>query len=126
MEDKQEISEFEKIKPSEFYLTVKGKKRRIRFGNRALAEVEEKYGTVSIDSLDKDLMERPMRNIPWLFSICLSDEDREDIGDSYKDILSAFDDSNLSVTDVMKVVGAAMLDSVGKISGVDSKKKTAK
>ena len=62
--------DFDKVKPSEFFLTIRGKERRIRFGNLALAKVEERYGTVSnFGKLDKDLTEKPMENIPWLLSI---------------------------------------------------------
>lgn len=117
--------DFNKVKPSEFYLKIKGKNRRIRFGNLALAKVEEKYGTVkNFDKLDKDLTERPMSNIPWLLSICMTDF--EGIGESNDDILRALDDSDLSVMDVMKVIGEAMQDSMGNLSGSAKKKQTTK
>ena len=126
IQKERKLSEdFNKVKPSEFFLTIKGKKRRIRFGNLALAKVEERYGTVkNFDKLNKDLTEKPMSNIPWLLSICMTDF--EGIGEDKDDILRALDDSNLSVMEVMKVIGEAMEDSLGNFSGNAKKKQTTK
>ena len=117
--------DFDKVRPSEFFLTIKGTKRRIRFGNLALAKLEEKYGSVkNFDKLEKELTEKPMSTIPWLLSICM--KDREGIGDTTDDMLEALDDSKLTVMDAMKVISEAMQDSLGKLSGNAKKKTTAK
>lgn len=123
--EKKLSEDFDKVKPSEFFLTIKGTKRRIRFGNLALAKLEEKYGSVkNFDKLEEELTEKPMSTIPWLLSICM--KDREGIGDTTDDMLEALDDSKLTVMDAMKVISEAMQDSLGKLSGNAKKKTTAK
>lgn len=115
--------EFEKVAPSEFYLTIGGKKRQVRFGNLALAKVEERYGSVTdFEKLQAELETKPMTTIPWLLSICL--KDKEGLGETAEDILSVMDDDNLSIKDVMEVVSQAMENSMSNMFGADGKKKT--
>lgn len=117
--------EYAKVEPTEFYIEIKGRKRRIRFGNRTLAEIEKRYGSVQdFKKLQEDIQKKPMENIPWLLSICM--KDKEDIGTSNEEILDALDESNISVRYVLDVIAKAMNDSMSNIFGGASKKKGTK
>jgi len=111
-----EQNELDLVEPSEFYLEIGGKKRRIKFGNLALAKIERKYGSISeIDQLQKDLEEKPMATMPWLLSICM--KDKEGIGEEEDAILEALDDSDLDLKTVMEVLSNAMQKSMSSMIG---------
>jgi hypothetical protein len=102
-------------------LNIKGKERVLKFGNRALAEIERRYGTLSnFDKLQKDMETRPMETIPWLFSICV--KDKEGIGDTVDDILDAFDDSDLLINDIAEKLGEAMNSAMSRLNNSGKKK----
>ena len=124
--------EAKKVKPSDYWLTIGGKKRQVKFGNRALLEVEEKYGNLSeatFTALGKDLQEKPMKMIPWLVNICIKDKEGLEADDekeqAYK-IIDAMDDDGLTVKEVMDVVSSAMNDSLSHMVGDGKKKRTVK
>ena len=116
-----EQNELDLVEPSDFYLEIKGKKRRIKFGNLALAKIERKYGSIAeIEKLQKDLEEKPMATMPWLLSICMSD--KEGIGNEEDDLLQALDDSDLDLKTVMETLTNAMQKSMSAMIGEDNAK----
>ncbi len=118
-----ENEQLEQVIPNVYTLNIKGKERVLKFGNRALAEIERRYGTLSnFDKLQKDMETKPMETIPWLFSICV--KDKEGIGDTVDDILDAFDDSDLLINDIAEKLGEAMNSAMSRLN--DSGKKKAK
>lgn len=118
-----ENEQLEQVIPNRFSISIKGKEREIKFGNMALAKIERKYGSVSnFNALQKDMETKPMDTIPWLLSICM--KDKSDIGDTIDDILEAFDDSDLLISDVAEILGEAMNSAMSRIN--DSGKKKAK
>lgn len=113
--------EIEKVEPSEFYLKIGGKKRKIKFGNLALAKIERKYGSISnIDELQKDMESKPMETMPWLLSICM--KDKEGIGGDVDSILEALDDSDLNLKEVMGVITSAMNKAMSAMIGEENAK----
>lgn len=117
------MKELEKVKPSEFSIKLLGKKRAVKFGNLALAKIEEKYGSVqAFGEVQKDLETKPMQTVPWLLSICL--KDKEGLADDYESILNAMDDSDLTIAEVAEVVMGAITSSLSVFG--DDKKKSVK
>lgn len=115
------MNELEKVKPSEFSIKLLGKKRAVKFGNLALAKIEEKYGSITgFGEVQKELETRPMATVPWLLSICL--RDKEGIEEGTDGILSAMDDSDLTVQEVAEVVMKAINSSLN----IGDKKKVTK
>jgi hypothetical protein len=111
--------ELDKVQPSEFYLTILGKKRQIKFGNLALAKIERKYGSISnLDELQKDFSEHPMTTLPWILRITMKDQ--EGIGEEDDEILDAIDESNISTSKVFGVLMEAMKSSFAELG--DEKK----
>ncbi|MBQ6565630.1 MAG: hypothetical protein IJL80_01120 [Treponema sp.] len=122
---KQDDSQgLESVIPNKFTLDIAGKQRTVKFGNLALARVEQKYGSITnIDKLQSDMEQKPMETIPWLLSISM--KDMEGIENSTEGILSALDDSDLSIVDVVSVVTGAMESSLSRLnSGLSGEKKT--
>lgn len=116
-----ENEQLEQVLPSNFVLRVKGKDRQLKFGNRALAEIERRYGTLSnFNALQKDMESKPMETIPWLFLICV--KDKEDIGNTIDDVLDAFDDSDLLISDIAQKLGEAMNSAMSRLSDNGKKK----
>lgn len=117
------MKELNKVKPSEFSIKLLGKNRAVKFGNRALAKIEEKYGSVqAFGDVQKDLETKPMQTVPWLLSICL--KDKEGLTDDYESILDAMDDSDLTIAEVAEVVMGAITSSLAVFD--DDKKKSEK
>lgn len=117
MKNEVEENQLEGVMPSEFFLTIGGKKRQVKFGNLALAKVEQKYGSVQdFDKLTEDITKRPMQTIPWLLSISLRDKEGLDFSNQDA-ILEAMDDANLSVKEVMEVVTKSMNSSMAHMFG---------
>lgn len=105
------MKEADKVKPSEFYIQLGGKKRRVKFGNLSLLRIEERYGSVEAFSMvQEDLTKKPMQTVPWLLSICLTD--KEGLGDNIEDILKALDEEGLSVISVANTVMSAINSSL--------------
>lgn len=118
-----ENEQLEQVIPNVYTLNIKGKERVVKFGNRALAEIERRYGSLSnFDKLQKDMETKTMEIFPWLFSISV--KDKEGIGDTVDDILDAFDDSDLLITDIARTLGDAMNSAMSRLN--DSSKKKAK
>lgn len=116
-----ENEQLEQVIPNKFSICIKGKEREIKFGNMALAKIERKYGSVSnFNALQKDMETKPMDTIPWLLSICM--KDKSDIGDTIDDILEAFDDSDLLISDVAEILGEAMNSAMSRINDTGKKK----
>lgn len=113
------MSELEKVKPSEFSLKIGGRKRAVKFGNLALAKIEEKYGSLDgFAQVQEELEKKPMATIPWLLSICL--KDKEGLEDS-EAILSAMDDDGLTIGEVASVVMGAINSSMAIAHGEEKK-----
>jgi translation elongation factor EF-1beta len=113
--------ELKKVIPSEFSINLLGKEREVKFGNRALAKIEEKYGSVeAFGQVQEDLQKKPMQTVPWLLSICL--RDKEGLTDDYESILDAMDDSGLTIAEVATVVMDAINSSLS-VYADDEKKK---
>lgn len=113
--------ELDKVQPSEFYLTILNKKRRVLFGNMALAKIEREYGSLTkLDNLQKEFVDYPMKTLPWLLRVCIKDQ--EGLGEDDDDILEALDDSGIKPNEVFNVVMSAMKSSLSNIG--DSEKKT--
>lgn len=112
----KEENELEAVMPSEFYLTILGKKRQVKFGNLSLAKIEQKYGSIDIEALQKDMEKTPMATLPFLLSISLKDKEGLDCEDTDK-LLEALDDSNLSAIEVMETVTKAMASSLNNLFG---------
>lgn len=118
---KEEKNELEGVMPKKFYLTIGGKEREVKFGNLALAKVEQKYGSLqNFDNLTKDLTEKPMQTIPWLLSICLKDKEGLNF-DDVDSFLESMDDENISVKTVMDVINPAMSSSMSNMFGAGKK-----
>ena len=120
-----ENEEFSRVAPSEHTITIKGKKRRIKFGNYALAQVEKKYGSLkNFNQLQSDMSEKPMATLPWLLSITCLDKDGIDnlTGD---ELFVIMDEENISIRELMEVIAEAMTDSMSSL-GNGGKKKTMK
>lgn len=118
-------NELAKVVPSEFSITLKGKKRTIKFGNRALSKIEDKYGSLDgfETKLQNELLKTPMKTVPWLLSICM--KDREGIDDDYESVLDAMDESDLTIGEVMGVILAAINTSLSNLSGKKKAEATA-
>lgn len=114
------MEELDKVKPSDFSIVLLGKERKIKFKNWALAQIEERYGSVqSFKQVQDDLKKKPMRTVPWLLSICLVD--KSDLTDDYESILKAMDESDLTINEVADVVLQAINSTLSNIG--DGKKK---
>lgn len=113
----EEVKELDAVLPSEFYLTIKGKKRQVKFGNLALAKIERKYGTLGkMEELQKDMQEKMIATFAWLLSISL--KDKEDLNlDDEDAFLEELDDSNVSIKEVMQVTTQAMNTSMTNMFG---------
>ena len=118
-------NELAKVVPSEFSITLKGKKRTIKFGNLALAKIEQKYGSLDgfETTLQNELQKIPMKTVPWLLSICM--KDREGIDDDYESVLDAMDESDLTIGEVMGVILAAINASLSNFGGKKKAEATA-
>ena len=103
--------ELEKVMPSDFKIKLGGKVREVKFGNRALAEIEKKYGSIeAFSQVQDDLQKKPMQTVPWLLSICM--KDKEGLDDDYESILDAMDDDGLTIAEVAEVVMGAINSSL--------------
>lgn len=115
--DAEVVNELDAVMPSEFYLTIKGKKRQVKFGNLALAKVERKYGTLGkMEKLQKDMEEKMIETFCWLLSISLKDKEGLTLDDQDK-FLEELDDSNVSIKEVMQVTTQAMNSSMTNMFG---------
>lgn len=115
--DAEVVNELDAVMPSEFYLTIKGKKRQVKFGNLALAKVERKYGTLGkMEKLQKDMEEKMIETFCWLLSISLKDKEGLTLDDQDK-FLEELDDSNVSIKEVMLVTTQAMNSSMTNMFG---------
>jgi hypothetical protein len=115
--DAEVVNELDAVMPSEFYLTIKGKKRQVKFGNLALAKVERKYGTLGkMEKLQKDMEEKMIETFCWLLSISLKDKEGLTLDDEDK-FLEELDDSNVSIKEVMLVTTQAMNSSMTNMFG---------
>ena len=119
--------EAKRVKPSDFWITIGGRKRQVKFGNRALLEVEEKYGGFTQKALEQfatDLQTKPFEMIPWVLPICLKDKEGLETKD---EILDAMDDDEnpVSFVEVLNVIAEAMSDSISNIMADGKKKRTA-
>lgn len=113
--------ELEKVMPSEFKITLGGKEREVKFGNLALAKIEQKYGSIeAFSQVQDDLQKKPMQTVPWLLSICL--RDKEGLKDDYESILETMDDDGLTIAEVSKVVMEAINSSLSVFGGNEKKK----
>jgi len=111
--------ELEKVMPSEFKITLGGKEREVKFGNLALAKIEQKYGSVeAFSQVQDDLQKKPMQTVPWLLSICM--KDKEGLEDDYESILEAMDEEGLTIAEVAEIVMSAINSS---LSVFEEKKK---
>lgn len=118
--------EFAKVAPSNFTLKLGGKERRIIFGCWALAQIEDKYGSLTendLKKLEKDMTEKPLNTIPWLLSISIVDSEGLDL--SKEALLKQIDNEGLDIFEVTSAVSGAMTSSFGHIAG-DAKKKTTR
>lgn len=119
--------ELEKVMPSDFKIKLGGKVREVKFANRALAEIEKKYGSVeAFEQVQDDLQKKPMQTVPWLLSICM--KDKEGLEDDYESILDAMDEEGLTITEVAEIVMSAINSSLSvfgekKKQKAESKKK---
>lgn len=119
--------ELEKVMPSEFKITLGGKEREVKFGNLALAKIEQKYGSIeAFSQVQDDLQKKPMQTVPWLLSICL--KDKEGLENDYESILETMDDDGLTISEVAEVVMGAINSSLSvfgekKKQKAESKKK---
>lgn len=114
-------NELDKVMPSDFKITLLGKERQVKFGNLALARIEKKYGSIdAFAQVQEDLEKKPMETVPWLLSICL--KDKSGLSDDYESVLSAMDDSDLTIAEVVNVVMSAMTTS---LKGFSEQKKKA-
>lgn len=103
--------ELEKVMPSDFKIKLGGKVREVKFANRALAEIEKKYGSIeAFSQVQDDLQKKPMQTVPWLLSICM--KDKEGLDDDYESILDAMDDDGLTIAEVAEVVMGAINSSL--------------
>lgn len=115
--DAEVVNELDAVMPSEFYLTIKGKKRQVKFGNLALAKVERKYGALGkMEKLQKDMEEKMIETFCWLLSISLKDKEGLTLDDEDK-FLEELDDSNVSIKEVMLVTTQAMNSSMTNMFG---------
>lgn len=115
--DAEVVNELDAVMPSEFYLTIKGKKRQVKFGNLALAKVERKYGALGkMEKLQKDMEEKMVETFCWLLSISLKDKEGLTLDDEDK-FLEELDDSNVSIKEVMLVTTQAMNSSMTNMFG---------
>ena len=111
-------NELEKVMPSDFKIKLGGKVREVKFGNLALAKIEQKYG--SMEAFSDDLQKKPMQTVPWLLSICL--RDKEGLKDDYESILETMDDDGLTIAEVAEVVMGAINSSLSVFGGNEKKK----
>jgi hypothetical protein len=118
--------ELEHVYPEKFELHIAGRTRTIKFGNLALAKIEKRYGSVTnFGKLQTDMEQHPMETIPGLLSICM--RDKEGITDTVDGILSAMDDSDLSISEVTVVLSQAMESALSNfMGGADAEKKRKK
>lgn len=117
--------ELEKVMPSDFKITLGGKVREVKFGNLALAKIEQKYGSIeAFSQVQDDLQKKPMQTVPWLLSICL--KDKEGLEDNYESILNAMDDDGLTIAEVAEVVMGAINSSLSVFGGNEKKKQPKK
>lgn len=116
----------DKVYPNKFTLHIAGRTREVKFGNLALAKIERRYGSVTnFKRLEEDMEQKPMETVPWLLSICMKDMDA--IEDTTDGILSAMDDSDLSITEVTEVISQAMTSALSNFLGsADAGKKKKK
>lgn len=116
----------DKVYPNKFTLHIAGRTREVKFGNLALAKIERRYGSVTnFKRLEEDMEQKPMETVPWLLSICM--KDMEAIEDTTDGILSAMDDSDLSITEVTEVISQAMTSALSNFLGsADAGKKKKK
>ena len=115
--------ELEKVMPSDFKIKLGGKVREVKFGNLALAKIEQKYGSISVEAfaqVQEDMQKTPMQTLPWLLSICL--KDKEGLEDDYESILNAMDDAGLTIAEVAEVVMEAINSSLSVFGGNEKKK----
>ena len=113
--------ELEKVMPSDFTIKLGGKVREVKFGNLALAKIEQKYGSIeAFSQVQDDLQKKPMQTVPWLLSICL--RDKEGLKDDYESILETMDDDGLTIAEVSKVVMEAINSSLSVFGGNEKKK----
>lgn len=113
--------ELEKVMPSDFKIKLGGKVREVKFGNLALAKIEQKYGSIeAFSQVQDDLQKKPMQTVPWLLSICL--KDKEGLEDNYESILETMDDDGLTIAEVSKVVMEAINSSLSVFGGNEKKK----
>lgn len=113
--------ELEKVMPSDFKIKLGGKVREVKFGNLALAKIEQKYGSIeAFSQVQDDLQKKPMQTVPWLLSICL--RDKEGLKDDYESILETMDDDGLTIAEVSKVVMEAINSSLSVFGGNEKKK----
>ena len=112
--------ELDKVQPSEFYLTILKKKRRVMFGNRAIAELERRYESLSnLNEFQKEFAEKPFQTMPWILRISMTDQ--EGLGETDDDLLNALDESNIPPKEVISVIMKAMNSS---LSNIGEEKKT--
>lgn len=117
--------ELEKVMPSDFKIKLGGKVREVKFGNRALAEIEKKYGSIeAFEQVQDDLQKKPMQTVPWLLSICM--KDKEGLEDDYESILDVMDDDGLTIAEVAEVVMEAINSSLSVFGGNEKKKQPKK
>jgi hypothetical protein len=117
--------ELEKVMPSDFKIKLGGKVREVKFGNRALAEIEKKYGSIeAFEQVQDDLQKKPMQTVPWLLSICM--KDKEGLEDDYESILDVMDDDGLTIAEVAEVVMGAINSSLSVFGGNEKKKQPKK
>jgi hypothetical protein len=117
--------ELEKVMPSEFKITLGGKVREVKFGNLALAKIEQKYGSIeAFSQVQDDLQKKPMQTVPWLLSICL--KDKEGLEDNYESILETMDNDGLTIAEVAEVVMGAINSSLSVFGGNEKKKQPKK
>lgn len=118
-------NELEKVMPSDFKITLGGKVREVKFGNLALAKIEQKYGSIeAFSQVQDDLQKKPMQTVPWLLSICL--KDKEGLENDYESILETMDDDGLTIAEVSKVVMEAINSSLSVFGGNEKKKQPKK
>lgn len=117
--------ELEKVMPSDFKIKLGGKVREVKFGNLALAKIEQKYGSIeAFAQVQDDLQKKPMQTVPWLLSICL--KDKEGLEDDYESILETMDDDGLTIAEVAEVVMGAINSSLSVFGGNEKKKQPKK
>lgn len=125
------ISDAKKVKPSEFYVELAGKKRRVLFGNYALLQIEEKYGSAyDLEKVEKDIEEKPMKTLPFLLSICMIDKEGFETDDNgylvAEDLFIKMDEEGKTLNDVMGVVLNAIISSTSNIGNGNENKTTKK